>query len=428
MIATLAMLAISAGCAVYLFLKGTLTLGITMILNVVIAGFLAFGFFELTAQYLVKYSPGMIPWAHAICFLLILVLGFALLQTVVMQLSVKEKVDFGKLPEQIGRPVAGVILGYLVTGYLLVAGALAPVPNQYPYLRFSERSPNPASPTKPLLSPDGFVTGLFATVSKGSFSAISNPRSFGLLHAGYLDQLYLNRHKVDAKIPLTTAAPALEVQGKNSVWYAPDNLRDTEGKPLAGQAGTSLMLVRTGIRRSAMRDTSKFTLSQVRLVCAPKGVSKNPLGGTGEAVYPVGYIGANGRLERKSLVEVLAAESPEAQPDAVTMDLAFYVPTNSVPVLLEFRRNNVVQLPAPAKPEDAPQPIPFGAPAPPPQATPQPAPPAPEPQAPTAQPQTPAPQSAAPAPTSPSSPDNQKKKRGLSDFSRSVVGDEVQEN
>jgi len=418
MIATSAMLAIIAGCAAYLFLKGTLTQGIAMIFNVVIAGFLAFGFFEMAARYLVKYSPGMAPWAHVICFLLILVLAFALLQTVVMQLSVKEKVDFGKLPEQIGRLVAGVILGYLVTGYLLVAAAMGPLPNQYPYPRFNERGPNPASPTKLLLSPDGFVTGLFATVSKGSLSAISNPRSFALLHAGYLDQLYLNRHKAADKVSLSTTAPAIEVQGKNSVWYAPENLRDAEGKPLSGQAGTSLLLVRAGIRRSAMRDTSKFTLSQMRLVCAPKGVSKNLLGGTGEAVYPVGYIGANGRLERKSLVEILTADSPDTQTDAITMDIAFYVPTSLTPVLLEFKRNNVAQLPAPATGEDAPQPIPFGAPAPA-QAAPQPQAPAPEPQAPASQPQ---------APTPPRSPDNQKKGRGLSDFSRSVVGDGVQEN
>ena len=38
------------------------------------------------------------------------------------------------------------------------------------------------------------------------------------------------------------------------------------------------------------------------------------------------------------------------------MDLGFAVPTNLTPVLLEFKRNNVVQVSAPASPEDAPQP------------------------------------------------------------------------
>ena len=100
-----------------------------------------------------------------------------------MQIS-KEKIDLGMMPERIGRPAAGVVLGYVVTGYLLVAAAMAPLPSQYPYPRFDARNPNAASPKKALLSPDGFVTGLFATISKGSFSAIGEPKSFALLHAG----------------------------------------------------------------------------------------------------------------------------------------------------------------------------------------------------------------------------------------------------
>ena len=112
---SLVMLAIMAGCAVGLYLKGTLAQGVAMIFNALIAGFVAFGFFEIAAKFLVQYSPGMAPWAPMVCFLLLLVLVFALLQAVEMQIS-KEKIDLGLMPERIGRPVAGVVLGYLVTG------------------------------------------------------------------------------------------------------------------------------------------------------------------------------------------------------------------------------------------------------------------------------------------------------------------------
>ncbi len=407
---SIAMLVIMAGCAAYLFLKGTLAQGITMIFNSLIAGFTAFGFHEMLADYLVKYSPGVVPWAPMICFLLLFVLVFAVLQAVAMQMS-KEKIDFGKLPEQIGRPVAGLILGYIVTGHLLVAAALAPIPSQYPYPRFDERNPDTSNPSKPMLSPDGFVAGLFGTLSAGSFSPMGEPRSFAVLHAGFLDQLHLNRIQ-GADVPLMTSAPALDVPRKDGVWEAPDNLRDSEGKPVSSQSGKNLMLVRVGLRKSALKDASKFTLSQFRLVCGPR-TAAGPLAGKGEAVYPAGYISSGGRLETKSLGEIISVDPAKVTGDTLTMDLAFQVPTSLSPVLVEFKRNNVAQVSAPASAEDAPQPVPFGTPAPQPQAAPK--------------PEAPAERSAEPG-QEPSSSDRPRQRRGLSDISRSVTGDVDEEN
>lgn len=339
---SIAMLAIMAGCAAYLFLKGTLAQGVAMIFNALIAGFAAFGFYEMLADYLVKYSPGVAVWAPMICFLLLFVLVFAILQAASMQLS-KEKIDFGKLPEQIGRPVAGVILGYIVTGHLLVAAAMAPIPSQYPYPRFDDRNPNPSEPSKPLLSPDGFVAGLFGTLSTGSFSPIGEPKSFAMLHAGFIDQLHLNRHG-GKDVSLMTETSALDVR-RGGVRDAPENLRDSEGKPVPSQAGKSLMLVRVGIRRGALKDAAKFTLSQFRLVCGPKGAAAaGPLAAKGEAVYPVGYIGEGLRLETKPLGQVITVDPAKVTDDALMMDLAFQVPTNLTPVLIEFKRNNVAQV------------------------------------------------------------------------------------
>ncbi len=95
------------------------------------------------------------------------------------------------------------------------------------------------------------------------------------------------------------------------------------------------------------------------------------------------------------------------------MDLAFHVPTNLTPVLIEFKRNNVAKVSSPAAAEDAPQPIPFGSPAPQPQAERQ------------SEPQ--ADQAAEPGQDSPA-PSRQKRGRGLSDISRSVTGNVGQEN
>jgi hypothetical protein len=354
----LVMLAVMAGCAAFLFLKGTLVQGITMVFNVIVAGFVAFGFFEILARLLVKYSPDIAVWAPLICFALLLILAFALLQTAAMQL-IKGKTDLGTLPEQIGRPVCGLVLGYLVTGYALVAASMAPLPSQWPYPRFDARNPSPARPSKPVLSPDGFVTALFATVSKGSFSAIAEPKSFALLHAGYVDQLYLNRQKVNDKVPLMTTMTTIAVP-RNGVRQAPDSLRDIEGKSISISGGDTLMLVRVELQVRGLRDAGRFTLSQFRLVCGARNTGKSALAGTGRAVYPLGYVGEKTRLERKPLDEIITASS--STPEPVNMDLAFAVPGNLTPLLLEFKRNDVVQVPAPASREQAMEPVPFGSP------------------------------------------------------------------
>lgn len=395
------MLAIMGGCAVLLYLKGTLVQGVVLIFNALFAGFAALGFFEPLARFLIKYSPGIAVWAPMICFLLLFILIFAVLEAVAMQFG-KEKAHLGLWPERIGRVICGLLLGYIVTGQLLVALATVPHPlfNKYPYERFAERNPNPANANKPFLSPDGFVTGLFGTISQGSFRAISNPRSFTVLRADFLDQLYLNRIKLSQDVSLTTSIPAVSVE-KNHVWYAPDSLRDTEGKPVSAQAGENLMLVRMGIKNRALKEAGKFTLSQVRVICSPKTDSENPLIGQGQPVYPMGYIGADARLERKSLAEIVTMESSGGQGDAQTIDLAFSVPMNLKPAVIEFKLNNAVQLPAPASAEEAPAVLPFGSAS----------------EAPQAKPQ---PQRGDTRPTT--TPDSGRNRRGLSDISKSITG------
>lgn len=352
----LVMLALMAGCAAFLFFKGTLVHGVTMILNAIVAGFVAFGFFEMLARLLVKYSPGIAVWAPLICFALLFVLAFALIQTGVLQV-IKGKPDLGKLAEQIGRPVSGVVLGYLLTGYVLVMAAMAPLPSQYPYARFDARSPNPARPNKPLLSPDGFVTGLFATVSKGGFSAISEPRSFAVLHAGYVDQLYLNRHKVGEKIPLATTSRTADVP-KKGVRQAPESLRDADGKSISVPAGEVLMLVRVELNARGLKDAGKFTLSQFRLVSGPRTDGKVALTGQGQASYPIGYIGERNRLDRKPLDEIITATS--STPEPVNIDLVFPVPGNLTPLVLEFKGNDVAQLSLPGPGDESLEMAPFG--------------------------------------------------------------------
>lgn len=354
---SLVLLSILLGCAALLYLKGTLAQGLIMILNALMAGFIALAFFEAVSSILVKYASSLAAWAQTISFLLLFVLVFAALQTVVMQL-VKQKIDLGLWPERAGRVVCGLILGYVLTGHLLVAGAMAPLPNSYPYPRFNERNPNASQPDKALLNPDGFVVGLFGTISRGSFAAMSQPKSFAVLHAGFLDALYLNRLKIAKQMPLRTRRSAIEVE-RRGAWEAPNSLRDSEGKPLPTRPGENLMLVRLGIKRNALQDAGKFTLSQIRLVCRPKGADRQSLGGGGQAVYPVGYIGPDGRLALKPLTEEFTIQPGDVPDTLKNIDFAFYVPADLTPALIAFKGNNLQRVSTLAAGQDVPPPVGF---------------------------------------------------------------------
>lgn len=353
---SLVLLAIIAACAALLYLKGTFVQGLTMLFNAILAGFVALAFFELLANVLVKQAPSIALWADTICFLLLFILAMAVLQTVAMQLS-KQKIDLGLWPERVGRIVSGILLGYIITGQLLTALAMGPLPNGYPYARFPERNADPASPSKAFLNPDGFVTGLFGAISKGSFAPIGEPKSFAVVHADYLDQLYLNRTSDD--ISVITSAEALSLPSKAGVWEAPSELRDAEGQTVSSRPGHTLMLVRLGLRKKALKDAGKFTLAQVRLICTERGHQQGDLAGTGTAVYPVGYIGAGGNLELKPLTTQLNVTAADVSGKTKEIDFAFYVPTGMQPRLLGFKRNNLAKVSPPASEEEIPEVIPF---------------------------------------------------------------------
>lgn len=347
--ATLILFAVVMGCAALVYLKATLARGLIMILNAVVGGFFALGYFEFVGGLLAKYASALAPWSNTIAFLLLFVLVFAALQTIATQLN-KEKIDMGPLPEKIGRVVCGVILGYVIAGQLLVAGAMAPLPNSYPYERFNARNPDPSQPNKVLLNPDGFVVGLFSTISEGGFGALREPKSFAMLHAGFLDALYLNRLMSGEGVPLrakpSATSSAISVPRRGGVRKAPDSLRDSEGNPPSSRPGADLMLVTVEINRSALPEGGKFSLSQVRLVCRAGSPGTSGLTGQGHTVYPIGYVGPDGRLVQESLnTQITPPAGGRRQRDAGSgIDFAFHVPTQWTPTLIGFMNNSLEQL------------------------------------------------------------------------------------
>lgn len=357
--ATPIVILIILGCAAYQFQKGTIFKAMTTLIIAVSASIVAFGYFELLADFFIskgsnsKY-PSIVPWAQPMCFTLLFILTFAILQTAALQLT-KIPVDFGDLPEKIGRPIIGVFLGLFLSGLLLTALAMSPLPSKYPYQRFDARSPSPQKPENVLLNPDGFATGWFSLVSNGSFRAIRNPRSFATIHPAYIDQLFLNRHNDSEEIPLITNTASINVSRKKGegAWYAPDNLTDAEGKTLMPKSGYRIVVVRLSITRS--KDAGTFTTSQIRLISKPS--PEEPLAGKGVNSYPFGYFSAKSTITMKKLTDKITVQF--GSNTRRTIDFAFEVLSDHIPVLLEFKLNCIAAVPRPVPHEQAPPTVPF---------------------------------------------------------------------
>jgi hypothetical protein len=364
-------LLIIAGCAAFQFFKGTIVRAFATVVIAVFASIVAFGFFEILADVLIKRgdSGGMlslVPWAQALSFLLLFVLTFAVLQTAIVQLT-RIKIDLGFLPERIGRPILGIILGLVVSGVFLTFLALAPLGNKWPYPRFEQRNIRLDSPGKVFPNVDGFVTGLFRVISNGSFSG---KRSFAAMHPDYLNQVFLNRLNSDVSI-VSGVSPAIELPRDAAVWPASDALKTkveelinqgqlsrSPGKPT--ESRYDLMVVRIGIKRNALKAEPKisagtFTLSQLRLICKSRGHDGDNQTGKGQNVYPIGYLKTANQIETGPKIELKQQDDFSGDARIKNIDFLFAVPSGYVPVMVEFKLNNVVQIPANAILNDASQ-------------------------------------------------------------------------
>lgn len=350
------------GCAAFQYLKGTFVRAFATFIITICACIVAFSYFELLAGLFIggtdssfKFIPA--PWVQTLSFLLLFLFTFAALQTLAQYLT-RQEVDLGLWPERIGRIVCGILSGLVLSSFLIIASAMAPIPNKYPYQRFDSRRPDVERPNKTLFNTDALASGLFSSISSGS---LSGKRSFAALHPAFLDQLFLNRHNIADNVPLVTNEQAIKVPGKNAAWHAREGIKDSDGNPISPKSGHNLMLVRVGIKKSAMAEAGTFTPAQLRLICKQQAGNKNPLAGKGQNIYPIGYIMAADTLQIKRLNDVIKVTRSDFEDKAREkwIDFAFHVPDGSVPVLVEFKQNGIAQVPPIVTAEQAPPPIPF---------------------------------------------------------------------
>ncbi|MHC4411724.1 MAG: CvpA family protein [Planctomycetota bacterium] len=347
------------GCAAYLYLKSTLADSLIQIIITLCAAITTFAWFEALANVFISRGPNVsakAAWAQPLSFLLLFIITFAVLRIIAGWL-IHEKIDLGLWPERVGRVVCGIFQGLLFAGILLTALALAPLSNKQPYQRFAQSNPNAESPSGALFNADGFVTGWFNTISSGS---LSGKKSFATLHADFLDQTFLNRHKFSKKLLIVSPHNAIKIPAKNALWHAPAGLQSADpNSPLTTKSAHQLVIARIGIKLVALRQAGTFTLSQLRMICKAKGDDKEPFAGRGKTVFPIGYIQTANHLRTKRLNDQITAELSDPNDDSVWIDFAFYIPNDSVPVLIEFKQNNIFKLPPLIPADQAPEPVPF---------------------------------------------------------------------
>jgi len=355
--ASIVILLIIAGCAAFQFIKGNITRGVATVFVALISSFLAFAYYEWLAIFLSGYVESVGPWAQLICYALLFLIGFALLQTGIIAV-LRDPIDLGDLAEKIGRPICGAILGLIISGVVVTAVGLAPLPAKYPYARFDERNPDVEKPKKSLLNTDGLVTGLFSTVSQGSFKAISKPRSFSTLHASFLDQISLNRHGINKGVSAqaTPGSVVMELPRKAAAWIAPDNLTNLAGEALPGKAGHQAMIVRMGLKRKALSSNAGvFTMSQVRVVCKARDQVADALSGSGTAIYPAGYMYKATQVDVKRLGDKIEVKRDDFNDQPIRwIAFLFHVPGNQVPVLAQFKLNSADRIAKPVSGDDVP--------------------------------------------------------------------------
>lgn len=323
----------------HFYLKCSMMTSFSTMLASVFAMIIAFTYYEKLAELFVSRGYG-VNWAHFGCFVLAFVLGFALMRALA-DLLVGANIDLGKQVKMISAVVCGLLTGVIISGSLLVAVGMLPLQGKLFYSRFDPQKPVTLSnPQKPILNVDGFVVGLYKWISAGSFSS---DKSFGVLHADFLSQIHLNRLKIGDKVLTISSRKALTLpSGKNKKPVRTMELAD-KGK---------VTVVRMGILAKSIPDGGAnngsgqilFYPAQIRMIAKKSGPSN--LKGVGKALWPIGFLDEEGKLVSSDLEKTETPDTKGLKDRTVWRDAVFQLPPGYEGVLLQFKQNAVVQLPA----------------------------------------------------------------------------------
>ncbi|MBN1456878.1 MAG: CvpA family protein, partial [Sedimentisphaerales bacterium] len=314
----------------YFYLKSPLLTSVATMFAAIIAVLVAFNFYEIVAEQLLSRGHGG-QWAQPSCLLLLFVITLVLLRAACDQI-VGANIEFGSIPKQIVAVVCGFVVGFIISGTLIVILAMSPLSPSMPYERFpiegAKLNADRLGSNKSLMA-DGFVCGLFKLASKGS---LSSKKSFDVYHADFLDQLHINRRntgKERGEVPIIAGKKSIIVPSKNGVRISEDDFT----------------IVRAGVKSGSIQkdgaalgtNSISLTPGQFRLVCKKKAEIAD-MQGSAIAIYPLQYQWASmaqrNPMDEDSKVDLdenIALDTRQfiakAAGRAAWMDLVFKVPS-----------------------------------------------------------------------------------------------------
>lgn len=318
MLAELAVILVILATVAFIYLKGTVIKAFLLLINTFVAATVAFAYFETLGRLIIGYGL-VVEWAFAAVLILIFALVLAILNAVGGKL-VPADIYFGDFSDRVIRCLIAAFAGLAIAGVILTAVAMMPIGTKWPYERFSATVSNPTEPEKTLiLSADGFITSVSSWLSRGS---MSGQKSLAVFHPDLLNEIYLNRIGCDKDNSAVAGESAISVE---TAWTPQTELISaSDNQPISGGSQTKAVVVRA-------RTNGAFSMSQVRLVCKDSDSAGN-LTGSGEVKRPVGYITRENIVDRKNLSEKVTLSQ---------LDFVFYIPTDTVPVMLQFKQNAV---------------------------------------------------------------------------------------
>ena len=343
MLAELVVILVMLITVAFVYLKGTVIKTSVLLINAFVASVVAFAYFETLGRLAIGYGfPSEL--AFAVSLALIFILALVILNVASGKL-VPTDIYFGDFYDRLIRSFIAAFAGFVIAGVVLTAAAMAPIGAKWPYERFNAENKiaRPAEPDKTLiLNADDFITNFASWLSRGS---LSGKKSLAVFHPDLLNEIYLNRIGQDKDNLAITGAEAIQVQ---AAWIPETELVSaSDNQPIRESPGTKAVIVRAGIKSGAVKDGGAltkdwqitFTMSQMRLSCKDRNSADN-LAGKGELVYPKGYIRDANTVEQKNLTDKIILSKTDFLTAAKRLDLLFYIPVDTVPVLLEFKQNS----------------------------------------------------------------------------------------
>ncbi|MFA5293654.1 MAG: CvpA family protein [Phycisphaerae bacterium] len=344
MIAELAVIVVILITVGFIYLKGTILKSFLLFINTIVASSVAFAFFETAGRLIAGYGYGG-EWIFGGSFLIIFIVISVLLNTLTDKLMLAD-LYIGDLQDKAIRSVIAVFSGLAIAGVILTAAAMMPIGTKWPYERFAadNKNINPTEPEKTLiLNADGFITGFSSWLSRGS---MGGKKSLATFHPELLNELYLNRIRQEAGNSIIAGSEAVTVK---SARLAPAGLISaSDNQPLSPKSGTTAVIVQAGIDSRTIKEggaftednKGAFTLAQVRLLCKTADSADN-LDGSSTVVWPVGFIRRDNIVDRKNLNDEIKLNLAEFSGGTKWFDFVFYIPADSVPVMLQFKLNAV---------------------------------------------------------------------------------------